>query len=324
VLEAREESAFTGLFDFCERVDARRLNRRVIEALIKAGGFDGVALAQQVNRAQLMAALDMAQERAAAAQRDRESGQTSMLDLLGQSPASAQQSAVEQGGDEQYPDVPDWPPRTRLNFERENLGFFVSGHPLDRYRDDLRRYATATTAQLRELADRTEVTVGGIVADYRERPLKSGKGRIAIFNLEDLEGQVEVVCFSRAFEEFEQVLKSDEPLLVVARLKYEGEGEDLVPRLQLQSAATLEQSRSQKTKEVHLHLAADTVEQQQIGALKELLRQHVGDCKTYIHLALPKRSTTTLELSERYAVDPTDNLLLALERLFGEPVATLR
>lgn len=322
IVEGRAGQPFSGMFDFCERVDARRVNRRVMEALIKSGALDGIAQAQRVHRAQLMAILDVAQERAMSAQRDRESGQTSLLALFGQtgSDAPSERAAIA----EQYPEVPEWAPRAQLAFERENLGFYVSGHPLDRYRDDLRRHATATTAQLGELPDRSEVTVGGIIADYRERALKSGKGRLAIFNLEDLEGQVEVVCFSREFDEFEAVLKSDEPQLVSARLKLEGEGEAVAPRLQLVSSITLAQLRAQKTKEVHLHLVADTVERTQLATLKDVLRRHVGDCRTYVHLALPKRSRTVLELAERYDVAPSDELLLELERLFGGRVATLR
>lgn len=256
------------------------------------------------------------------AQRDRESGQTNLLDLLGgtEPRAVATDSAAPL---EEYPEVQDWAPRVKLAFERENLGFYVSGHPLDRYGDDLRRHATATTAQLAGLPDRSEVTIGGIVAEYRERPLKSGKGRMAIFSFEDIEGQVEVVCFSRAFDEFEQTLKSDEPQLISARLKLEGEEENVVPRLQMNSTVTLADLRSQKTSELHLHLTADGVQVDQIDRLKQLLRGHVGDCKTFVHLALPSRSTTLLELPERYTVSPTDDLLLELERLFGDRVATL-
>jgi len=211
-----------------------------------------------------------------------------------------------------------------LSFEKENLGFYISGHPLDRYGDDLRRHASATTAGLGDLADRTEVSVGGMVAEYRERPLKSGKGRLAIFNLEDQEGQVEVVCFSRAFEEFEDVLKSGEPLMITARLKFEGEGENVVPRLQMSSAVTLVQLRAQKTTEIHLNLTADSVRDEQVQQFRQLLREHPGECRAFVHLRIPRRSETVLELSERYAVQPSDELLLQLERLFGERVAILR
>jgi DNA polymerase-3 subunit alpha len=322
VIEARKEKPFSGLFDFCERVDGRRVNRRVIEALVKSGGFDGLAEPRGLSRARLFAAVDAAHERAAALQRDRESGQTSLFGMLDAAAAAAANAVHED--EEKYPEVAEWAPRQRLAFEKENLGFYVSGHPLDRFEDDLRRYAGATTDRLADLPERTEIGVGGLVANYRERPLKSGKGRMAIFDLEDKHGSVEVVCFSRPFEEHEATLKADEPILVTATVVFEGESESRVPRLHMRSAMTLMDLRRQKTSEIHLHLSADRVAEKQLQTLKEVLLQHVGDCRTYVHLAIPKRSRTRLVLSERYSVTPSDELLLKLERLFGERVAVLR
>ncbi|MBK8482177.1 MAG: DNA polymerase III subunit alpha [Proteobacteria bacterium] len=322
VLEVRQERPFGGLFDFCERVDGRRVNKRVVEALIKAGAFDGTAERLKLHRAQLVAALDEAQEQALTAQRDRESGQTSLFGLL--DGGSTDQTTATRQVVERYPIVAEWAPRQRLAFERESLGFYVSGHPLDRYAEDLRRHASATTVTLAELADRAEVSVGGIVGDYRERPLKSGKGRMAIFGLEDLEGQVEVVCFSRAFEEHEATIKSGEPLLVTGRLRFEGEGEGVLPRIDLQKVMTLDQFRVQKTKEVHLTLSGEGLAEAQLEALQRVLREHQGDCRTYVHLRLAERSTALLELAERWAVNPTDDFLLQVEQLFGERTALLR
>jgi len=323
MVEVRQEQPFSGLFDFCERVDPRRVNRRVMEFLIKSGAFDGVTEPRGICRARLMAALDGAHERAVAAQRDREAGQTSLFGMLEAAGGPAAGAAVEDD-EQKYPDVPDWEPRQRLAFEKEALGFYVSGHPLDRYEDDLRRYAGASTAKLESLPDRTEVSIGGMVAEYRERPLKNGKGRMAIFNLEDKEGSVEVVVFSRPFEEHEATLKSDEPLLIQGALRFEGEGEGRVPRLQLKSAVTLPALRRQKTREMHLHLDADRVKEEQLEQLRQILLRHVGECRTYIHLSIPKRSQTRMVLSERFSVTPTDELLVQIERLFGERVAVLR
>jgi DNA polymerase-3 subunit alpha len=322
VVEARQEKVFSGLFDFCERVDGRRVNRRVIEALVKSGAFDGLAAPRGLTRGRLFAAVDAAHERAATLQRDRESGQTSLFGMLDAASAAAANAVHEDV--EKYPEVAEWTPRQRLAFEKENLGFYVSGHPLDRFEDDLRRYAGATTDKLADLPERTEVGVGGLVANYRERPLKSGKGRMAIFDLEDKHGSVEVVCFSKPFEENEATLKSDEPVLVTANVVFEGEDENRVPRLRLRAATTLSDLRRQKTTEMHLHLSVDRVAEKQIQTLKEVLLQHVGDCRTYVHLAIPKRSRTRLALSERYSVNPSDELLVKLERLFGERVAVLR
>jgi DNA polymerase III subunit alpha len=324
ILETRREGPFTGLFEFCERVDARRVNKRVIEALIKCGAFDGVAAGRELTRARLLAALDGAQERAVAAQRDRETGQTSLFGMLGGEAKGEVTHVLDE--DQKYPDVPDWQPRQRLAFEKESLGFYVSGHPLDRFEEDLRRFASATVSVLDTMPERTEVSLGGLVAAYRERPLKSGKGRMAFFSLEDRSGSVEVVAFSKPFEEFEAVLKSAEPVLVAGTLVFEGdaEGESRLPKIHMKSAVTLPTLRTQKTTEMHLHLDGDRVKGESLKKLKEVLLGHVGECRTYIHIALKKRSQTKLVLSERFSVKPTDDLLLELERLFGERVAQLR
>ncbi|PID38421.1 MAG: DNA polymerase III subunit alpha [Proteobacteria bacterium] len=321
IIEGRQEGHFEGIFDFCERVDGRRVNKRVVEALIKSGAYDNIAERLSVTRAQLMAALDTAQERAAVTQRDRDSGQTSLFGLLEEASAATGQ---DDAATEEYPDVPDWAPQVRLSFEKENLGFYVSGHPLDRWVDDLRRHASASTVKLGDLPPGRDVSVGGIIAAYRERPLKSGKGRMAIFQLEDLEGQVEVVCFSRAFEQFEETLKADEPLLVTGRLKFEGEGENVEPRLQMNEAHALAELRTRKTSEVRLSLSADLVQDEQVEQLKDVLRRYRGDCPLIVELTIPKRSKTLLQLSERFCVEPTDDLLLDLERVFGAQVAHLR
>ena len=147
---------------------------------------------------------------------------------------------------------------------------------------------------------------------------------MAIFQLEDLHGQVEVVCFSRAFEQYEEVLKADEPILVTGRLKLEGEGENLEPRLQMNEAATLANLRTRETKELRLALVADQVKEEQLGQLRDVLRRYRGDCPLVVELSIPKRSKTLLQLSERYCVEPTDDLLLDLERVFGPEVAHLR
>ncbi|MCB9557734.1 MAG: DNA polymerase III subunit alpha [Deltaproteobacteria bacterium] len=320
ILEVRGQEPFRSLYDFCERVDARKVNRRVVEALVKSGAFDGVA-AEGQHRARLFAALDMAHERAMAAQRDRESGQTNLFGLI----EVPEQAAGAVGPTrEEYPDVPEWAPRQVLAFEKDSLGFYVSGHPLDRYEADLRRYANATTASLEELPDRSDVSIGGVISDYRERPLRSGKGRMAIFRLEDREGQVEVVVFSKPFEEFETVLKADEPLLVNARLAFEGEDEEnRVPRLRLTSAMTLEQARRQKSKALRLQLDAERLEAEQLGQLKDILLSHVGDCRTHVELSVANRWKAAMVLSERYSVAPTDEMLLKVERLLGAQAVKL-
>ncbi|HEY3354803.1 MAG TPA: DNA polymerase III subunit alpha [Polyangia bacterium] len=334
VIEARTaDGPFRSIFDFTRRVDLKRVNRRVIEAMVKAGAFDAVAgqrgptgeaTGPGLKRAQVLAAIEPAMERAQAAQRDRESGQQSLFGALeapkAAGPAAAAGASAEAGYT--YPDV-DWEPRQLLELEKEALGLYLSGHPLDRYASDLKRYASATTADLEGREERSQVTIGGIVSGYRERPLKSGAGRMAFFNLEDLNGQVEVVVFSKAFEKHQAVIKSGEPLLVSGMIRKEGDDGTRIS-VSLDDALPLTKLRIQKTSQVHVVVNADIATRQKLEDLRRLIVQHPGSCATLLHLRIPKRAEAVVALPAGFEVAPTEELLVGVERLFGERSIVLR
>jgi len=336
ILEARtgdgdvsDAGGFRSVFDFCQRVDSQRVNRRVLEALVKSGAFDGAAggaddgsrgaAGRGQGRARVFAALDGAIERGAQEQRDRRSGQTSLFGLL--EPAAPAASAAPA---DRYPEVEGWTPKQLLAFEKEALGFYISGHPLDRYRADLSRYANAVTTDFAE-GRRTpgEASVGGVVSAYRERPTKRGDGKLAFFQLEDQSGQLEVVVFPKTFEKVRSVLIGDEPLLCSGKVVDEGEGEQHAWRLLLEDAVPLAELRKARTSRVDIHLNADTVTPAQIQDLRGILEGSRGSCRTVLRLRIPQRSETIIPLADTYNVAPTDDLLLRLERLFGGRVASL-
>jgi DNA polymerase-3 subunit alpha len=321
ILEARKQAqgAFSSLYDFCRLVDTQKVNRRVLEALVKAGAFDSTGKAACANRAQMFAALDTALERAAQDQRDRKSGQTSLLGLLAVAPKSGSLPEPEA-----YPALEEWNPKELLAYEKESLGFYITGHPLDRFQADIARYATANTGDLEPHAGKDhEVKIGGVVTEYRERPTKSGVGRVAFFNLEDPYGKVEVVVFPKTFEKLQPILTLDEPLLCTGRVKDEGEGGEHDFRYFLEEATPLSRVREEKTRQVHISLNADVVTPRQVEDLKALLVLHKGTCHTFLHLKIPMRSETVFPLGSDFSVAPTDELLLRLERLFGPRVVTL-
>lgn len=322
ILAVRDaDGPFTSMFDFCHRVDAEKANRRVIEALVKSGAFDGIGQAAgggAPHRASIFAAIDTAIERGAQAQRDRRSGQTSLFGML--EPATDAGATVS----DVYPTVEEWGAKQLLAFEKESLGFYISGHPLDRYRTDLMRFATATTRDYLEgTRPPGEASIGGVVAAYRERPTKKGDGKLAFFQLEDVYGQLEVIVFPRTFAEYREVLVSDEPILCTGRVKDEGEGGQHAWRLMLSEAVPLAELRKQKTSAVHVHLNADAVEPDQVKKLEEVLRTSEGTCETILHLSIPQRSEMIIPLGTRYRVAANDELMTRLERLFGKRVAVL-
>jgi DNA polymerase-3 subunit alpha len=324
ILEARaKDGPFQSLFEICRRVDTQKCNRRVLEQLVKSGALDG--LPGGYHRAQLLANLDAALERGAAEQRDRRSGQTSLFGLLAAAePPKPVGGAPATGQGETYQDVEIWGPKQLLAFEKEALGFYVSGHPLDRYRGDLQRYASAITSDFpagkRAAGD---AAVGGIVSQYREMITKKGD-KMARFMLEDTEGTLEVIAFPKTFEKVRHVLVSDEPILCSGAVKNEGNAEAPEWKMLLETAAPLSELRQQKTSRVDIHLNADQLTHDQIDELKTILANATrGNCQAILRLRIPQRSETVVLLPEAWAVAPTEDLLTRLERLFGDRVATL-
>jgi DNA polymerase-3 subunit alpha len=324
VLEARKDGgAFNSVYDFCRRVDTQRCNRRVIEALVKSGAFDGVAAIVGLHRARLLGSLDAALEAGAAEQRDRKSGQTSLFGLIVEAtPAGGAGGSVM--APEIYPELEPWTAKQLLAFEKEALGFYISGHPLDRYRSDLSRYATATTSDFVEGRRQAgEASVGGVVAQYREMITKKGD-KMARFILEDQGGGIEVVCFPKTFEKVRHVLVCDEPILCTGKVQNEGTAEQADWKILLENATQIAELRAAKTSRVSIHLNADSVTREQIAELKTILMGAPrGQCQAVVMLAIPARSETVIALGERWMVSPSDELLGRLERVFGDRVATL-
>jgi DNA polymerase-3 subunit alpha len=329
ILEARASGgSFESLYELCRRVDTQKCNRRVLEQLIKSGALDGLPGNAELRggRAQLLAVLDSALERGASEQRDRRSGQTSLFGLFAaQEPIKAATPGPALGGmGEVYPDVEAWGPKQLLAFEKEALGFYVSGHPLDRYRGDLQRYASATTSDFPAgKRGPGDASIGGIVSQYREMITKKGD-KMARFMLEDAEGALEVIAFPKTFEKVRHVLVSDEPILCTGTVKNEGNGETPEWKMLLESAAPLSDLRQQKTSRVDIHLNADQLTLDQIDELKTILANaQRGVCQAVLRLKIPLRSETVVALPDAWAVSPTEDLLTRLERLFGDRVTTL-
>jgi DNA polymerase-3 subunit alpha len=324
IIEERTASGpFGSVFDLCARVDLRRVNKGVVEALVKASAFDSlVADRPELHRARVLSAVPTAVDRGNRAQKEKRSGQTNLLDLFGG--GGGADAAFGSSAAEEYPELEPWSPRQLLDYEKESLGLYISGHPLDRYLEDLQKFTSHRTAELAGLHERAEVTLGGMVADYRERPLKSGDGRIAFFNLEDLHGKVEVMVGSKQLEELGEILKADEPILLTGWLRLEGEDDVVTPKLRVKEISRLADMRMRKTREVHLTLTVDLVDRARLEKLRTIIAGQRGECRVYLHLVIPHHSETVVTLPESLMVAPTDDLLLHTERLFGEKVAVLR
>jgi DNA polymerase-3 subunit alpha len=202
--ERGEKGPFRTLDDFCARVDLRLVNRRVIESLLKAGAFDSLGL----TRAHLLANVDAALESGGRQQRDRAEGQGSFFELLPEAPARSSAPAEV---------IPEWEADQRLAFEKEVLGFYISGHPLARYREVVEPLGITTSADLAAKGHGARVILFGHAAGLKETSTKGGN-RMAFFTLEDMEGTVEVTVFPEPFKTAAACLRSGEAVLVRGRV----------------------------------------------------------------------------------------------------------
>jgi DNA polymerase-3 subunit alpha len=326
ILEARDAGGrFKDLFDFAERVDGRRVNKGVLEALVASGALDASLGERGISRARAFAAIDRALERGRTATRDRERGQTSLFGLL--EPDKLVSSQTE------YPEAPAWDLHETLSREKQALGFYVSGHPLDRYGDKLARFDVVPTASLAQREPWARVRVGGMVEGYRERIFKGGSGKVAFFMLEDANGSVEVKVRDKQIETYGHVLTAGEPVLVTGKVSFpmtDNEEEDAGPKeptLLLDEVVPLADAIRSETRGVLLRLRTSRAKPDQMRRLADLLRASPGSCPVQVVIAVEDTKPAgeaILQLGRDLAVEPSDQMLGDLERLFGEKVAELR
>jgi DNA polymerase-3 subunit alpha len=325
ILEVREAGGpFEDLFDFAQRIDSRRVNKGVLEALVQSGAFDVTLASRGITRARAFAALDHALERSRSASKDRERGQTSLFGLFAKAGP-----VVEQKLDE-YPSCEPWDLRDMLLREKQSLGFYVSGHPLDRYGAELNRFDVTPTGALASKDSWAKVRVAGMVEGYREKIVKGG-GKLAFFHLEDTSGRVEVKVRDKQIEAYGEILRAAEPVLVSGKVSFpqgdEGEDENAGPRdptLMLDEVVILADAIRSETKNVRIKLVAKRVTRDHIGRLKGVLQSSPGGCPVQLLIQLDDGAVAVLALGRDLQVSPSDGMLASLEKLFGEKVAELR
>jgi DNA polymerase-3 subunit alpha len=308
----REHGPVTSLYSLCEHADLRLVNKRVLESLIKAGAFDALAgpgVVPSIARARLFAAVDRAIEHGGRHQRDREKGQHQ---LFGESMDDGPAVPVP------LPDVPGWPEIQQLAFEKEALGLYMSGHPLERFAESMRAFGARRIAEL--TSSEADVWVGGIVSGLR--PLKTKKGdRMAVFMLDDVAGGLEVVVFPETFGKHGSLIEADAMLLVRGKLEKDEETARLVATELLPMAALTERT----TREVAIHLTVPTHGRDIFEALAELLSRHRGDRRVYLELdvpATPAALRVRADVAQR--VRPSERLVSEVEQLCGSGSVELR
>jgi DNA polymerase-3 subunit alpha len=331
------QGRLASLHGLCEDLDLRLVNKRVFESLVKAGAFDEVARLDPelagapttVLRPRLLAAVDAACEHGARLQRDRDEGQAQLF-------GGFDDNAADSGRDGRGPALPAAPPWSeteQLSFEKETLGLYWSGHPVDRFADALKHLGASTTSDLAEAptgprADawgpagpkpiEPDTTIGGIIAACRQ--LKTRKGeRMAVLTLEDAHGGVEVVVFPEAYQRAAGLVETGTLVLVRGRL----ERDDESARVLAAEIAPLDSVREQAAREVAIRVKGPA-DRRLFEALGAIFARHRGDRRISIEIELPERLRVKADISSQIRVRPSPGLIAELEQVAGHGSVSLR
>lgn len=316
---AREESPFASIWDFCERVDSRSVNKRAIEALIKCGAFGSTG----DTRKGMLAVLEQAQSAGQKSQQDAEIGQGSIFDLVEETPVAGSAAAFSPS----HPPVPEeeFEQNELLAAEKEAIGLFLSTHPLKEVREALHARVDHRLDQVKQVADGSWVTVGGIITAARRIKTRAGNPLMFV-TIDDLEGQLEMMLFERSIEEYKEILAVDTIVIVQGQMSIDDRGTTL--KLQKcevfePSAAEVERARAAATAAAEAESTAFTVKLNAqslphgiIDELKHVFGTHSGDSDVVLEL-LTSAGERTLRLGPEFRVSPCPSLKAELSRILG-------
>ena len=309
ILYARKEvGRFKDLYDFCEHVDLRAVNRSTIEALIKCGAFDSLG----AHRGAMTAALDRALDIGQAAARDRKSGQMNFFDMLG-----------DPGGDEppaaRFPDVPPWSEAQLLAAEKETLGFFITSHPLVKHAtviDALTGPKGFDLAHANDYSHETPVAVGCMIASTRNTVTRKKQERMAILAIEDLTGKCEAVVFPDAYKQLAPLPPAESIVFIVGSVDCRREEASIIVDEIIPIADAIEQL----TAAVNLNLPGPGVQDDVLKKLQGVLAAHRGSCPVFVQLRPLGHGDVlaTVRLSKDWSVKPSAALLTELGEILEE------
>ena len=295
------EGVYKSLFDLCCRLDLSKVNRRVLESLVKSGAFDGEGVA----RSRLFAAIDMAMENGQSASRDRVCGQQSLFAFAGE------ELAVEEAC---YPDDgPAWSDKEQLIYERDVLGFYLSSHPLQRYIDELKRCTTANIAELVNCGSSAQVRVGGVLTSVQNKRTKNGK-IMAFAVLEDLSGSVEVTLFEETFIKAKDFIENDEPLILEGRVEINDDQSKA--KMVVSEVFALEEALSKTVEKVVMTLTHEQAVPARLAMLQDILQRHHGSCPAFMNILMAD-CEVVMSLNN-FSLQPSVDLVQDVKGLYGE------
>ena len=320
IIAAREQNGgFPDLWEFCEKVDLRLMNKRVLESLIKAGALDSFG-----RRSQLMAVSDRAMERAQQAQRDLVAGQHGLfagLSALFESGTNGHKSVDD------LPNTPDWDENERLQAEKEVLGFFVSGHPLDKYAEKLRNLNVVDTATALEMKapppprrrgggePENLLAIAGVIVGLKVGKSKRSGEMYAQASLEDTVGKIDLICFPKDYARLCESLKIEVPVLIKGVLR--ADDDESAPKLSVSSVQPLEDIRIKLPQNVRIRVLLEGASEAMLGSLRAMITAAPGPGRLMINLESRGEYCVMLE-PEGLTVAADRGFIERAEQLLGQ------
>ncbi len=301
IIEVRDsQEKFKNLEDLCRKVDLRLANKKVLESLAKCGALDDF----KMPRAQMVAGMDKILDWASKTQKEKNKGQLSFFD----------QGADSQNGFKEtftgLPQIKEWPEPQILAFEKEMLGFYVSGHPLARYANQLIRFTSTHTANLKQHRDEEEIKIVGLISKIKHTLTRAKQEKMAIMLLEDLEGSVETLVFPRAFGKISRYLQVGTIVMVRGTLNLKEE----TPKIIVNDLFPMDEAYKLVTA---LNINLSGIRENLFESLKELLAASRGAVPIYLHLDTQSKSRVQLVVGEGFYVTPSEKLIQDIESLIG-------
>ena len=302
IIEQRKaQGAFRDLLDFCKKLEGSKVNHRVLEGLIQCGAFDFTGIC----RSRLFAGLDNVLKFCGT---NRDPNQLSIF-------GSQDLGYGKSGGLFELPDCDEWGDKERLRREKEALGFYITGHPLAKFKKEIKRYTTCVIQDLPAQRDKSPVKIAGVVGNLKIKRTKRGD-KMATMDVEDLTGSTQVILFPDIFNRTSPLLKSDAPLLIDGSV----ETGDITVKIIAQQIVTLDSIRQNSIKAIELRLVEKTASKELLEDLQDIVFTYPGECRLLFRVDNNSGKDVIISAHDRFKVLPCRELIEKVELLISDKV----
>lgn len=303
IIEYRNKiGEFKSFYQFCEELDFRRVNKRVVESLIKCGAFDEI----DPNRARLFSSIEKVIDVAVKRQKDKESGQTDLFGMI--------ESAEDGPTGVEIEDTLPWIENQQLSYEKEALGLYMSGHPLNSYASEMRKVVNTFTNNCDHISKDKVIIMAGMLSSLKIILTKKGK-QMAFAQLDDLYGQIEVIFFADTFKKYSEFLDQDTPLMIKGNIERGDEG----AKLMATEVSLLGDTLNRNIKCVHFKVPVEECSEPRLHDLSLILKTYQGSTPSILHV-LENNTETVMELPYKLQIEQRDEIRARVNALFGHQV----